>query len=239
MTALVTGATSGIGRAVALELAREGASLIVSGRDRARGAATVAAIEAEGGEARFVAADLADLDSVTHLAREAADADILVNNAGIFAFGPTADQDAAAFTTMFDVNVRGAFFLTAALAPRMAERGGGSIVNVTTMAAEFGMVGAAAYGASKAALVNLTRSWAAEFAGGGVRVNAVSPGPTETEGTMERMGPDGIAQVGATTPMNRAATVEEIARVVAFVASPRASYVTGAVLAADGGRTAV
>jgi NAD(P)-dependent dehydrogenase (short-subunit alcohol dehydrogenase family) len=121
----------------------------------------------------------------------------------------------------------------------MAARGGGSIVNITTMAAEFGMAGAGVYGASKAAIVALTRTWAAEFAAGNVRVNAVSPGPTTTEGTTEVMGPDAIAQVGSTVPLNRPAAVEEIARVVAFAASPRASYVTGAILAADGGRTAV
>jgi NAD(P)-dependent dehydrogenase (short-subunit alcohol dehydrogenase family) len=238
-TALVTGATSGIGRAIALELAREGAEVIVSGRNETRGAETVAAIEAEGGTARFVAADLGDLASVANLAREASDVDVLVNNAGTFAFLATADQDVASFEAMFDVNVRGTFFLTAAIAPKMATRGGGSIVNITTMAAEFGMAGAAAYGASKAAVAELTRTWAAEFAANNVRVNAVSPGPTTTEGTTEAMGPEGIAQVGATVPLNRPATVEEIARVVAFAASPRASYVTGAIIAADGGRTAV
>jgi NAD(P)-dependent dehydrogenase (short-subunit alcohol dehydrogenase family) len=238
-TALVTGATSGIGRAIALELARDGATVIVSGRNETRGAETVAAIQALGGSARFVAADLEDLDSVAQLAREAAEVDVLVNNAGSFAFSPTADQDVASFEAMFDVNVRGTFFLTAALAPKMAARGGGSIVNITTMAAEFGMVGAAAYGASKAAVVELTRTWAAEFAANNVRVNAVSPGPTTTEGTTATMGSDGIAQVGATVPLNRPATVEEIAQVVAFAASPRASYVTGAIIAADGGRTAV
>jgi NAD(P)-dependent dehydrogenase (short-subunit alcohol dehydrogenase family) len=238
-TALVTGATSGIGRAIALELARDGASVIVSGRDAARGAETVAAIGREGGSARFVAADLGDLASVARLAKEAADVDVLVNNAGTFAFLPTTDQDVASFQSMFDVNVRGTFFLTAAIAPKMAARGGGSIVNITTMAAEFGMAGAAAYGASKAALVELTRTWAAEFAANDIRVNAVSPGPTTTEGTTAAMGPEGIAQVGASVPLNRPATVEEIARVVAFAASPRASYVTGAIIAADGGRTAV
>jgi NAD(P)-dependent dehydrogenase (short-subunit alcohol dehydrogenase family) len=238
-TALVTGATSGIGRAIALELARRGASVIVSGRDAARGADTVAALEAAGARGRFVAADLSDLESVANLAEEASDADVLINNAGTFAFLPTPDQDVASFESMFDVNVRAPFFLTAALAPKMAARGGGSIVNITTMAANFGMPGAGAYGASKAALVALTRTWAAEFAAGNVRVNAVSPGPTTTEGTLEGMGPEGIAQVGSTVPLNRPAAVEEIARVVAFAASPDASYVTGAIIAADGGRTAV
>ncbi len=238
-TALVTGATSGIGRAIALELARDGAAVIVSGRDAARGAETVRAIEQEGGSARFVAADLGDPESVARLAEEAADVDVLVNNAGVFAFMPTAEQDLESFEEMFDVNVRGTFFLTAALAPKMAARGEGSIVNITTMAAEVGMVGGAAYGASKAAVAGLTRSWAAEFATTNVRVNAVSPGPTTTEGTTDVMGPEAIAAVGSTVPLNRPATVEEIARVVAFVASPRASYATGATFAADGGRAAV
>ena len=237
-TALVTGSTSGIGRATALELARDGAAVIVSGRDPGRGAETVTAIEAAGGSARFVAADLGDLDSVARLAAEAADADVLVNNAGTFSFGPTAEQDADTFQAMFDVNVRGTFFLSAALAPKMAARGGGSIVNVTTMAAQFGMAGAAAYGASKAAVVALTRTWAAEYGAANVRVNAVSPGPTTTEGTLQEMGTDAIAQVGSTVPLQRPATVEEIARIVAFVASPSASYMTGAIVAADGGRTA-
>jgi NAD(P)-dependent dehydrogenase (short-subunit alcohol dehydrogenase family) len=238
-TALVTGATSGIGRAIALELARAGADVIVSGRDEIRGAETVAAITADGGVARFIRADLGDLDSIERLAEQAGVVDVLVNNAGLFAFASTAEQDVESFDRMIAVNVRGTFFLTARIAAGMASRGGGAIVNVTTMVAEVGMAGAAAYSASKAAVAGLTRSWAAEYAPQNIRVNAVSPGPTTTEGTTSAMGPDGISHVGSTVPLNRPASVEEIAHVVVFAASPRASYVTGAILAADGGRAAV
>ena len=238
-TALVTGATSGIGRAIALELGRDGASVIVSGRNPGRGAETVDAIVTAGGSARFVAADLGELDSVAHLAEEASDADILINNAGMFAFGPAIGQDVASFEAMFDINVRGTYFLTTAVAAKMTSRGGGSIVNITTMAAEVGFPGGSAYGASKAALVALTRTWAAEWAGDNIRVNAVSPGPTKTEGTTEAMGPDGIDQVGTTVPLARPATAQEIARVVTFVASPAASYATGGTIHADGGRQAI
>jgi NAD(P)-dependent dehydrogenase (short-subunit alcohol dehydrogenase family) len=232
--ALVTGATSGIGREAALRLARAGAEVIVAGRNAERGAQTVKAIEAEGGKARFVAADMTDLDSVGRLAEEAAGVDILINNAGVFMFAPTAEETVASYDAMFDVNVRAAFFLTAAIAPKMAARGGGSIVNVSTMAAAFGMPGAAAYGASKAALSALTKTWAAEFSKDGVRVNTVAPGPTLTEGT----GPEMAGEVGATTMLGRSADVKEIAEAIVFLASPRASYITGANLAADGGRTA-
>src|SRR6476619_930437 len=115
--ALVTGATSGIGRAVALKLASDGFDVIVHGRDAERGAATVRAIEEEGGHARFVAADLDDADGVTQLAKEAGDVDVLVNNGGFSWFGPTADLDIAAFDELFASNVRSAYQLVATIAP--------------------------------------------------------------------------------------------------------------------------
>jgi NAD(P)-dependent dehydrogenase (short-subunit alcohol dehydrogenase family) len=233
--ALVTGATSGIGRAVALELARQGAEVVVHGRDAERGALTVKTIQAEGGRARFVAADLFDPADIQRLVGLAGDVDVLVNNAGSARFGPTADLDVAGFDALFAGNVRAAYLLVAAIAPRMAARGSGSIVNVGSMAGEVGLAGGAAYGASKAALSSMTRAWAAEFSPRGVRVNAITPGPVYTDGVPAERS-EGIAEG---TLLHRPARPEEIAEVIGFLASPRASYVTGAVVAADGGYTAV
>jgi NAD(P)-dependent dehydrogenase (short-subunit alcohol dehydrogenase family) len=234
---LVTGGTSGIGRATAQALAREGAHVLISGRSDARGAEVVAAIEEARGEAEFVRADLASADDVRALAERAADVDVLVNNAGIYPGGPTHELPESVFDETFAVNVKAPFFLTAAIAPRMVERGHGTIINVTTMVAEFGLAGLSAYGASKAAAALLTKAWAAEYGPQGVRVNAVSPGPTTTPGT-DALGDDFEAIV-STIPLGRAADPEEIAEAIVFLASDRASYVNGAVIPVDGGRVAV
>jgi NAD(P)-dependent dehydrogenase (short-subunit alcohol dehydrogenase family) len=237
LRALVTGGTSGIGRATAEALAREGARVLISGRNEARGADVVAAIRARGGAAEFARADLESADDVRALAERGADVDILVNNAGIFPVGITHEFPEAMFDKAFDVNVKAPFLLTAAIAPKMVARGSGAIINVTTMVAEFGMAGLSVYGASKAALALLTKAWAAEYGPKGVRVNSVAPGPTITPGT-EAMG-DGFAAVVSTIPLGRAADPIEIAETIVFLASGRASYVNGAMINVDGGRVAV
>ena len=233
--ALVTGATGGIGRAAAVQLGADGFLVIVHGRNEDRGAETVAAIEAAGGQARFAAADLSDPAGAAGLATQAGEVDVLVNNAGFSWFGPTADLSPDIFDSLFASNVRAAYQLVAALAPRMATRGTGSIISIGSMAGQVGLAGGAAYGATRAALISLTRSWAAQFSPAGVRVNAVAPGPVYTGGADAAR----TEALGATTLLSRAARADEIAAVIAFLAGPKASYITGAVIPVDGGRTAI
>jgi NAD(P)-dependent dehydrogenase (short-subunit alcohol dehydrogenase family) len=240
-TTLVTGGTSGIGRATALALARLGARVAVAGRNEHRGNEVVKEIIAAGGQGEFVSAELKDAASARALAARAVDqlgqVDILIDTAGMYPFGTTEKMTEEDFDAVFDLNVRALFFLVAELAPRMADRGQGAIVNRSTMMADQGYVGTSLYGASKAAVVSMTKSWAAEYGPRGVRVNAVAPGPTRTEGTLV-MG-DALDEYAALAPAGRTATAEEIAEGIALLASDRASFIHGAVLPVDGGRTAV
>jgi NAD(P)-dependent dehydrogenase (short-subunit alcohol dehydrogenase family) len=142
---------------------------VVHGRDADRGSAAAGTITAAGGKARFVAADLADPAQVDHLAEQAGPVDVLVNDAGFSWFGPTAELDVATFDRLFAANVRSAYLLVAALGPKMAARGSDSIISLGSMAGQIGLAGGAAYGATKATLAAMTRSWAAEFSPSGVR----------------------------------------------------------------------
>jgi NAD(P)-dependent dehydrogenase (short-subunit alcohol dehydrogenase family) len=236
-TVLITGATSGIGRAAAEQFGAAGAEVVISGRDEARGRDVVDTITAAGGRARFISADLSNAESARTLAEAAGKVDILVNNAAIFPFGPTHEVPIEDLRSVFEVNVISPFILTGALAPAMGANGGGAIINVSTMVASFGLPGMSAYSSSKAAIENLTKVWAAEYGPQNVRVNAVAPGPTRTPGTAV-MG-DGIDQLAATLPLGRAASPEEIANTIVFLASDEASFINGAIVPVDGGRTAV
>jgi NAD(P)-dependent dehydrogenase (short-subunit alcohol dehydrogenase family) len=235
LRALVTGATSGIGQAVAEELARQGANVIVHGRDASRGEAVVTAITATGGKAEFAAADLTHPAERDELVATIGVVDVLVNNAGFSWFGPTEELDVATFDRPFSANVRAPYFLVAALGPKMAARRGGSIINIGSMGGGIGLVAGAAYSRTKAALASFTLSWAAEFSPAGVRVNTVATGPVYTAITP----PGRTEAVGATTLLGRAAQPGKIAPLVVFLASPEASYITGALFATDSGRTAV
>jgi NAD(P)-dependent dehydrogenase (short-subunit alcohol dehydrogenase family) len=150
-------------------------------------------------------------------------------------FSPTHDLAEAGYDAMFAINVKAPYYLTAALAPAMAMRGSRKVINMTTMAASFGMQGLAAYGASKAALELLTNAWIAEYGPSGVNVNASAPGPVHTAVERRRM----ADQLGSTTPAGRAGQPEEIAAAAVYLASEEAAFVHGAILPVDGGRTAV
>ena len=241
-TALITGGTSGIGLATAKKLAQLGIYVLVVGRNAERGKKAVDEIRAAGGKADFISSDLRGAESAREVARKAIElgnghVDILINNAGIYPFGPTHEMTEEQFDRVFSTNVKAPYFLVAELAPLMAERGKGAIVNLSTMAADYGAPGMSLYGSSKAAINLLTKTWAAEYGPKGVRVNAVSPGPTRTEGT-DAMG-EGLEQLAAQAPAGRPATADEIAEAIVFLATDRASFIHGAKLAVDGGRTAI
>src|SRR6266545_4578494 len=228
-TALITGGTSGIGRSVANKLAALGIHVIAVGRNAERGQKTVAEIRAAGGKADFISSDLQDASSAREVARRAVElgnghVDILINNAGIFPFGPTHEMTEELFESVYSLNVKVPYFLVAELAPLLAKRGKGAIVNVSTMVADYGAPGMSLYGSSKAAINLLTKAWAAEYGPSGVRVNAVAPGPTRTA-LMEAVPEEMVNQLAALAPAGRVARPEELAAAIVFLASDDASFV--------------
>lgn len=243
-TALITGSTSNIGRSVAHRLAAEGAHVVVSGRDRARGEAVVSDIREKGGRADFVRADL---DGSPEASRKLAEdslallgnrVDILVNNAGIFPAATTLTADEETFDRVYGVNVKAPFFLTQSLAPAMKAAGGGTIINLGSWVARMGVASGALYSSTKGALETLTRAWAAEFASSNIRVNAVAPGVIRTPDLkQDEEYPGETLMIG--TPAGHAGHPDTIASAVLFLASDDSEFVHGSIIDVDGGRIGV
>ncbi|WP_189155762.1 SDR family NAD(P)-dependent oxidoreductase [Lentzea pudingi] len=240
-TALVTGSTSGIGAATAHRLAAEGARVVVTGRDVARGDAVAKEIRDNGGDALFVASDLtAAPDVLREFAKEATDAagspiDLLVHNAAVCPAVDTLALSDADLEQTLAVNIRAPHVLTAALAPAMTKQGQGVIIVVGSWMAEVGHPFVGLYSASKAAEAQLARSWAAEFGPRGVRVNIVAPGATRTP--INDGSDDVIRRMTENLPAGRAGLPADIAAAIAWLASDQAAYVHGATIAVDGGIT--
>ncbi|MFJ8791577.1 SDR family NAD(P)-dependent oxidoreductase [Streptomyces sp. NPDC102462] len=238
-TALITGSSSGIGEAIAKVLAASGAEVVVSGRNSDRAGAVADAIRAKGGTAHVVTATLdAEPSEIREFAARAEAAlggsiDILVNNAGVYPGGSTADVTDEEMQALWATNIRAPHVLVATLAPRMAERGHGSIVNIGSWMARVGVPYKALYPATKAAIEQLTRAWAAEYGPSGVHVNTVAPGATATPGNGAFV--DVLAAMTKDTPAGSPVRPIDIAYAVRWLVSDEAAFVHGATFDIDGG----
>ena len=247
-TALITGGNSGIGRATALLFAREGARVMIAARNADKAAATLEAIQHEGGEAAFVPCDVRRSDDCERAVGETVARfgriDVLFNNAGIVPFGTVLETSDDVWIDVFATNVHGTFYTSRAAVRAMLDTGGGVIVNNASDWAIIGGQGATAYCATKGAVIQITRSMALDFGRQGIRVNAVCPGDTYVERWREdgRVSPDEfddyLKRIGDDYPLGRVGTTDEIARAVLFLASDESSYMTGQLLVVDGGNTA-
>ncbi len=242
--AIITGGNSGIGRATAEAMAREGAAVVVAARNEKLGEETVASIRASGGEALFVATDVTREPQVRRMVQKTVQAygklTVLFNNAGIFLKGTVVDIPLADWDRVINVNVRGTFLCSRHAIPKMIDSGGGSIINCSSVSAVIGNAGGSAYNASKGAIQNLTRNMALDFVGDGIRVNNICPGVIETpmlvgDITDEKELRKARRRSGKKQVMGRWGKPEEIAEAAVFLASPEASYVNGTSLFVDGG----
>jgi 3-oxoacyl-[acyl-carrier protein] reductase len=233
-TALVTGASRGIGRAIASRLARDGADVIIHYKGQVQAAEEVAAeVRAQGRQATLLQADIADLASVRKALASVTSLDILVNNAGWASFGTLDSVSVADFDAMFELNVRGLFFLAQEAVRKM--RDGGRIVNISSGITRVNAPGGSVYAASKSAVEAFSRSWAIELGSRGITVNTVSPGMTETDLLMEVTTPEALQGMVAQTPMGRLGQPGDIADVVSFLCSESAGWITANNILANGG----
>jgi NAD(P)-dependent dehydrogenase (short-subunit alcohol dehydrogenase family) len=242
---LITGALTGIGRATALAFAREGAQVVVSGRSNQAGQSLVDKLHELGADAEFIRADVRHEEDVRALVDKAVARfgrlDVAVNNAGTEGrLGPIADQSAESYAATFDTNVLGTLLSLKHELRVMSPQRSGSIINVSSVLGRVGGAGAAVYAASKHAVEGLTKSAALEVAELGIRVNAVTPGPIETGMLTRYVKSDDAtkAQVAASVPLKRIGEAEEVAQAIVFLASRKASFITGESLAIDGGKVA-
>lgn len=240
--ALITGGTSGIGRETAVTLAKAGAQVVVTGRREKEGQETVDLIEAAGGAGFYVQTDVKNESDIKRAVEEAVSRygklDIAVNNAAIELAGPILDTEYESFETLFDINVWGVIASLKHEIPALLQNGGGSIVNISSVAGRRGMAGLSVYAASKHAVEGLTKAAALEFAREGVRINAVAPAVIDTEMADRALGKKGEAsrdQITALHPIGRSGKPHEVANAILWLVGDESSFVTGQSLGVDGG----
>jgi NAD(P)-dependent dehydrogenase (short-subunit alcohol dehydrogenase family) len=241
--AIVTGGGSGIGRAVARRFAAEGAAVAVADIAVDAAKAVAAEIQADGGSAFGMGVDVRDAEQVEALVDRAVlelgGVDVLMTAAGVLGFGSVVETEPDAWNRVIGVNLTGTYLCTRAVIPRMVERGGGSIITVSSSTgAHDAAPGTAAYIASKGGVAMLTKAISVDHARQGIRANAIAPGPTDTPMLASVMTPEELRAFGEAMPIGRLARPEELAAAALFLASDEASYVTGAIFAVDGGQTA-
>lgn len=237
--AVVTGASRGIGRATAKELARLGAKVATVSRDAAGSASVADEIRDLGAEALAVVADVTDASAVGDMVRETHEAlgpiDVLVNNAGIYDAAPFGEITPDRWDRMIAVHLTGTFLCSREVLPEMVERGRGAIVNVASTSGLTGGTSGAHYAAAKGGVIALTRALGRELAPFGVRVNAVAPSKVDTDILTQAVGLRGTEPLASRIPLGRVGRPEEIAEVIVFLASTRSSYITGELIVASGG----